>query len=129
MSDPATKRPQHSLVRAFACAIAGICELLSEGRNARIQFVIAIVVIVLGTVLRLAATEWMIVILLIALVLSLEAVNTAIEHAVDLASPDLHPIAKRAKDMAAGAVLITSVAAVVIGAIIFVPYLLAVWKR
>jgi diacylglycerol kinase len=113
------------VLRAILCAIAGVIELLSEGRNARIQFVIGIGVIVLGTILHVSASEWIILVLLIALVLSLEAVNTAVEHTVDLASPEIHPIAKRAKDMAAGAVFIAAVAAILIGAIIFIPYLLA----
>jgi len=75
--------------------------------------------------LGLNQVEWAILILTIASVLSLEAVNTAVESAVDLASPDLHPTAKRAKDLAAGAVLIAVLASVCVGLVLFVPKLLA----
>ena len=65
----------------------------------------------------------MICLILFALVLSLELVNTAIEAVVDLASPDIHPLAKLSKDAAAGAVLISAIISAVIGLMIFIPYI------
>ena len=82
-----------------------------------------ILVIICGFIFHLSITEWLICILLFALVISLELVNTAIEAVVDLCSPDYHELAKYAKDVAAGSVLISAIASVVIGLIIFIPKL------
>ena len=120
MSDP---RPRHTLRRAFACAGMGVIELFHQGRNARLQFAAAAVAIALAAWLGCSAVEWAVLLLTIGTVLSCEGLNTAIELAVDLASPDLHPLAKRAKDMAAAAVLIAAIAACGVGAAIFLPKL------
>jgi diacylglycerol kinase len=77
--------------------------------------------------LRVSRIEWAIITLLIALVLTLEAVNSAIEATVDLVTSEYHPLAKIAKDVAAGAVWLMAITSVVIGAIIFLPPLLALW--
>ena len=81
------------------------------------------VVLVAGWWLKLSPTEWLIVTLMCVVVLALEAVNTAIEAVVDLASPTRHPLAARAKDVAAGAVLIAAIGALIIATIIVVPRL------
>lgn len=80
-------------------------------------------VILCGFYFRITKIEWMICLILFALVLSLELVNTAIESVVDLASPDIHPLAKLSKDAAAGAVLISAIISAVIGLMIFIPYI------
>jgi diacylglycerol kinase (ATP) len=77
----------------------------------------------LGFGLGIERGEWLALILTIALVLAAEGVNTAVEATVDLASPGYHPLARTAKDVAAGTVLLTAVAAVLVGAVIFVPRL------
>jgi diacylglycerol kinase len=82
-------------------------------------------VVALAAILRVSRAEWAILTLLIALVLTLEALNTAIEATVDLVTSDFHPLAKIAKDLAAGAVWLMALASVVIGMIIFLPRLLA----
>ena len=79
--------------------------------------------VVAGVLLRISRGEWMAVAVCIGLVLGGECANTALELAVDLVSPARHPLAKRAKD-AAGAVLLFSLAAAIVGAIIFLPRLL-----
>jgi diacylglycerol kinase len=79
---------------------------------------IAAIVLVAGAILRLSALGWAIVVLAIALVLAAELANTAIEAVVDLASPDEHPLARRAKDVAAAGVLVASAGAAAAGALV-----------
>ncbi|HEY0009113.1 MAG TPA: diacylglycerol kinase family protein [Tepidisphaeraceae bacterium] len=124
MSDLPPYHPRHSLARAFVCAGKGIREFVVNGRNAKWQLGCAALAIALAAVLKLTVVEWMILIWTIGLVLSLEAMNTALERVVDLVSPQFHPLAGQAKDLAAGAVLIASFAAAVIGTILFLPKLL-----
>lgn len=106
--------------RAFGYAIRGV-GMASRDRMFRIQLVAGAIAVALGALLRLSAMEWCLLSVTIAGVLALEAMNTAIEAVVDLVSPDRHPLAGRAKDVAAGAVLIASIGAVAIGAILFLP--------
>jgi undecaprenol kinase len=108
------------------CALSGLGLVFRSQESARIQLIAAIVVVPLGLTLPLSAAEWYAVVLAVAGVLTTEAVNTAIEFAVDLASPGYNVAAGRAKDVAAGAVLIASFGAAVVGAIVFGPH---VWAR
>lgn len=108
------------LLRSFGFAFNGIKLSLKE-QNMRIHFTCAIVVITAGLLTKISLYEWLALTLIIALVIGMEMVNTAIEHVVDLVSPDYHPLAKIAKDVAAGAVLVLAIASVVIGMIIFIP--------
>jgi diacylglycerol kinase len=80
--------------------------------------VLGALVVVAGAVLRLAPLEWALLVLAVALVMTVELLNTALEAVVDLASPELHPLAKHAKDVAAAAVLIASAGAVAVGALV-----------
>ena len=110
-------------IKSFLYAFRGIFDLLS-GRhpNALIHLLAIIVVTIAGFYFGLERSGWVAVVLCFGLVLALEAVNSAIEYVVDLASPERHPLAGKAKDMAAGAVLIGAIAAVVVAGIIFWPY-------
>jgi diacylglycerol kinase len=118
-------KPQRSrLIRSFYFAFAGLGFLFRTQRNARIHVIAGAIACALGWWLRITRVEWAIVVLTVASVLILEGLNTAIEAAVDLASPKVHPLAKVAKDIAAGMVLIAALAAIVIGFIIFGPPLL-----
>jgi undecaprenol kinase len=108
---------------SFRYALQGI-RFAWQGRNFRIQCFIALIVIVTGAWTKLSFTEWMIVFLLIGLVLSFEIFNSAIESIVNFVSPEFHPLAGKIKDLAAGAVLVMSIAAAIIGLIIFVPHFL-----
>ena len=114
----------HTLGRSFAYAFAGIGYCLRTQRNFRIHILATGAVVVVGGLLGLSGIEWAILALTVTLVLAAEMINTVIEAAVDLASPGYHPLAKVAKDVAAGAVLVTALGAVVIGVCIFVPHLL-----
>lgn len=90
----------------------------------RIHLLAAIIVVVSGFFFSITNVEWMVLILVIAITIALELVNTAIENAVDLITTQEHPVAKAAKDIAAGAVLIFCIASVGIGLIIFIPHII-----
>jgi len=113
------------LIASFGYAGAGIGYLLRSQRNARIHLVLAVAAILLALWLKISAVEWAVLGLTIGLVFIAEAFNTAIESTIDLLSPDVHPLAKIAKDTAAGGVLLAAVTALVVGAFLFLPPLLA----
>jgi undecaprenol kinase len=124
---PNPPRALHSrIMRSFYFAFAGVRYLLRTQRNARIELAIGIAACGMAAWLRISRTEWAIIVFTIALVLILEGLNTAIECAIDLASPQIHPKAKAAKDLAAGMVLIASIASVVVGLLILGPPL---WRK
>lgn len=112
-----------SLLRSFGAALIGVSYLIRTQRSAQIELVIGGAVVALAAWLRIALLEWAVLVLAIALVLSLEALNTAIELAVTLASPERHPLAKAAKDVSAAMVLIAAVASVIVGLVILGPRL------
>ena len=112
------------MIKPFIYAIAGVVAAVKGERNMRIHVVAAIVAISLGAWLELSACEWTAVVICCTLVMSLECQNTAIEAAVDLASPEIRPLAKKAKDCAAGAVLLAAIGSAVVGCVVFVPRLL-----
>ncbi len=107
--------------RSFRFAAEGIRIALKHEQNIRFHFASAIIVALAGWVTGLSYTEWLIVTLLIGGMIALELVNSAIERVVDLATTEIQPLAKQAKDMAAGAVLVFATASAIIGLIIFLP--------
>jgi len=109
----------HSFWKSVRYAISGLVAALKQERNFRIHLLAAAVVLFLAAVLSVSTLEFAVLILVIAVTLSLELMNTAIERLVDLITIDKHPLAKAAKDIAAGAVLIFCIASVVIGFFIF----------
>ena len=111
------------LVRSFGYAFKGIARTIRTERNMQIHCCAAVLVVLFGALLHISRTEWMICLLLFGLVMGLELVNTAIEAVVDLVSPEKHPLAEKAKDAAAGAVLAAAIMAAVIGLGIFIPKL------
>jgi diacylglycerol kinase len=108
-------------VASFRYAFQGLKDLFRSQANARIHLVVALLVVMAGIVFQISRLEWMVLVFCIALVLSLEAVNTAIEYLTDLVSPAIHPLAGKAKDVAAAAVLWAAIGAVVIGGLVFLP--------
>lgn len=112
-------------IKSFDYSIQGIITFFKHEHNAWIHAVAAILVIVLGWYFKLTLMEWCWITLAIGLVLLAEMFNTAIEYLTDLASPEIHPLAKKTKDVASGAVLIAALIAVVIGLLIFLPKLLS----
>ena len=114
-------KPAHSLLKSFGFAFEGIKTEFKKGRNFRIQILMGILATILGIVFHISAPEWFDLILVIASVLILELINTAVEAIVDMISPEVQEKAKIAKDVAAGAVLVASIAAVFVGAFLFIP--------
>ena len=112
------------LARSFSYAFKGLGYLLRTQRNFRIEIVVAALAVGGGVVSRLEPWEWVALVLTIALVLILEAVNTAIESAVTLASPSFDQLARSAKDVSAAAVLVAAIASVAVGVILFAPRIL-----
>jgi diacylglycerol kinase (ATP) len=112
-----------ALLASFRYAFRGLRYFFTTQRNAQIHVLISLCVVALGVVLGLARWEWLALIIMIALVLAAEALNTAIEAAVDVATSQYHPMAGVAKDVAAGAVVLCAAGAVVVGCLVFLPHL------
>ncbi len=111
-------------VLSFKYAFGGLWAALKEEPNLKIHFIIALMVILAGFWLNLNKSDWILVILIIGLVISVELTNTAIEAVVDSFIDKQHPGAKLAKDISAGAVLVVSIIAAISGILIFLPYFL-----
>ena len=114
----------NTLMISFSNAFKGISEVFGRERNMKIHMVLACTAIILGITLHLSRPEWIMIILCIGLVFTVEIINTAIERIVDLLSPEKKELAGKAKDISAGAVLIAAITASIIGLIIFIPHLL-----
>jgi diacylglycerol kinase len=112
---------KHSLIKSFEFAFNGLKIMVVKGRNFRIQILLGILSIILGIVYKISNLEWLGLILIIASVLILELINTAIEEVVNIVSPEIREEAKIAKDVSAAGVLIASIAAIFIGIFIFIP--------
>lgn len=110
---------------SFKYAFAGIRTLIRYEHNARIHLLVTGCVILAGFLLRLSLSEWTVIALAIGLVISAEAFNSAIEALADFVSPDYREKIKQAKDLAAGGVLVTAIAAATVGLIIFLPKIIA----
>ncbi len=113
-----------SRIASVGHALRGLQVLLRQP-NARIQVVGACVAAGLGAGFRISVSEWIALVFAIGAVITAEALNTALELAVDLAEPEWHAVARDAKDVAAGGVLLSSIAATIVGLLIFVPKLKA----
>ena len=109
------------LYKSFGFAFEGIFGVVKKERNMQIHCCMMVLVILAGLFFQISAVEWCICFVLFGLIMSLELVNTAVESVVDLVTEERRPLAKLAKDAAAGAVLIASIMAAVAGLIIFLP--------
>jgi diacylglycerol kinase (ATP) len=121
----ATARPFQftGRIRSFHFAINGILRMIRCQHNAWIHAAATLLVLGAGFFLGISRADWCWVILAVCIVWTAEALNTAFEFLADAASPDFHPLVRDAKDVAAGAVLITAIAAAIIGTMVFLPYL------
>lgn len=106
---------------SFKYAFSGLKYGFINTKNLHIDLFFILAVIICGFLFKICYIEWIVLILCISLVVSLELVNTAIEEVVNLASPDIHPLAKASKDVAAGAVLFSALMTAIVGIIIFLP--------
>ena len=111
------------VLKSFGYAVDGVAYILRTQRNARIELAIGIAAVALALWLGLSPLEWAVLAITIALVLALEWINTSLELAVSLASPDRHPSAKASKDVAAACVLLGAITSVVVGLLLFGPRL------
>ena len=112
-------------IAGFGYAFSGLWYALRTQRNARVHAAIALLAIILGVVLHISSIEFALVFVAITGVFIAEMFNTVLEICVDLASPEYHPLAKIAKDVAAGAVLVNAMLAIIIGLFVFGPHLWA----
>ena len=106
---------------AFGHAFRGLVDLLRNHPHAHLHAIATFLIILVGVALSFSYSEWLVVVVCIGAVWTAEAINTALEYFVDLVSPDYHPLAGKAKDMAAAAVLCASLAALVVGLLIVLP--------
>lgn len=113
----------HSFLRGIGFALEGIKALLKKDRNFKIQLTIFILVCFVGLYFQIKTFEWIAILIISALVISLEIINSAIERLCDLYSLEENPKIKIIKDICAAAVLIASLFSVTIGALIFGPYI------
>ena len=123
---PQQQLPQSELAKfiaGFRYAFHGLWYALRTQRNARVHLSIAVLAIIFGIVLHISAVEFAMVFVAITGVFIAEMFNTVFELCIDIAAPDYHPLAKIAKDVAAGAVLLSAILAIVIGLFIFVPHI------
>ena len=109
------------LGRSFKAAFEGIASTYKKEQNIKIHTIISTIVIIGGILFKINYIEWLVCLVLIGFVLMAEFFNTAIEYVVDLASPNIHPLAKAAKDTASAGVLMMAIISAVIGCVIFVP--------
>ena len=119
MASPAKRIP-----RSFGYAFEGLLAILRTTPNFWLHIAAAALALFVSIALRLSLAEIALVLLTIAVVLVVEAFNTALEALADVASPDYHPLIKRAKDISAAAVLIAALAAVGVGGLLFIPRLI-----
>jgi diacylglycerol kinase (ATP) len=110
-------------IKSFYYAFKGLADVLRTQINMRIHLMAAILVVSLGIALKINLLEWVAIVVCMGLVMAMEAMNTALEYLTDLVSPQHHPLAGKAKDAAAAAVLLTAIAALVVGCLVFGPKL------
>lgn len=118
-------KPRVKLITSFGYAINGVVYVIKHERNAQIHFVVSLVVIAFSIWLQLSIWQWALVLLAIGLVFTSEMLNTVVELLVDLSTEEMHPLAKHAKDVAAGTVLLMAFMSAVIGFLVLGPPLLS----
>lgn len=110
------------LFKSFGYALKGLFKTFREEQNLRIQSIASLLVVILGIYFNISRSEWLALILVIALVLVAEITNSAVERVTDVLKPRINSYVKEIKDIMAAAVLLSSIAAVIIGLVIFLPY-------
>jgi diacylglycerol kinase (ATP) len=110
-------------IAAFGYSFKGLSDLLRNHPHIHIHAVATVLVVAMGFYLKIDRVEWMAIVFACGIVWTAEAFNTSLEYLTDLVSPDFHPLAGKVKDVASAAVLISCIAATLIGGIVFFPYL------
>lgn len=117
---PGSNKDHPTFLRSFGYAMEGFRTAVTTERNIKVQLFVGVAAVVAGIILHIDALSWVLVVLCIGMVLFAELVNTSIEAIVDLATQELHPLAKRAKDIAAASVFTLSITAAIVGLIVFI---------
>ena len=112
------------LFKSFSYAYKGITKTFLEEQNLQIQSIVGIIILVIACLLKISPIEWCLIISAIFIVILMEMINSAIERVADALKPRIHFYVKEIKDIMAGAVMISSLLAIIIGLIIFIPYIL-----
>lgn len=118
------KIPRNTFLKSFVFAFQGILYVLRTQRNMRVHLVAGILVLLVATLFQVSVSEWASLLTVMALVYALEMLNTVAEAIVDMVTQEYHPLAKVAKDVAAGAVLVAAIFAVGVAVVIFLPRVL-----
>lgn len=116
---PGSNREHPTFLKSFGYAMQGFVTAVTTERNIKVQLAVGAAAVIAGFALKIDALSWVLVALCIGLVIFAELVNTSIEAIVDLATQELHPLAKRAKDIAAASVFTLSITAAIVGIIVF----------
>lgn len=125
--DEIKKRGFKRFIKSFGYSIDGLKYAYKYEQSMTIHFTMVIFVITAGFFLKISLFEWLICFMLMGLVMATELINTSIEAVVDLTCPEIHPLAKIAKDTASAAVFVFSVVAAISGLIIFIPKIIALF--
>lgn len=128
LAEPEERKPKRAFIGGFDHALDGIRLVVGTQRNMKFHVLVALAVVAAGIFLGISALEFAVLALTIATVFAAEIINTAIEAVVDIASPERHPLAKTAKDCAAGAVLVLSIGAVIVGVLVFYDEVVAIMR-
>jgi len=111
------------LFKSFKYAFRGLFKIWREEQNLQTQSILGLIVVLLGWYFKIQAWQWVILVLVIGLVILMEIINSAIERIVDALKPRIDNYVKEIKDIMAAAVMLASILAIIIGLIIFLPYL------
>lgn len=109
------------IINSFKYAFNGLIDTYKTEQSVWIYIPVSLLVILMGFYFKINTVEWLVILLVLGVILSLELINTALESVVDLVTDKYHPLAKKAKDTVSAAVLVFAVASVIIGLIIFIP--------
>lgn len=109
------------IINSFKYAFNGLIDTYKTEQSVWIYIPVSLLVILMGFYFKINTVEWLVILLVLGVILSLELINTALESVVDLVTDKYHPLAKKAKDTVSAAVLVFAVASVIIGFIIFIP--------
>jgi len=112
------------LLKSFKYAFRGIGKLLKKEQNFRVHLIFGAIAVILGVYFQLQRWEWVVIVLMIALVFTMEILNTVFERLTDMLKPRVHQYVAEIKDVMSAAVLIAAITSIIIGLIIFTPYFL-----
>ncbi|MEO8853156.1 MAG: diacylglycerol kinase family protein [Ginsengibacter sp.] len=115
------------VIKSFACAFEGLKDCLLHEKNFRIQYVVALLIIIPGLSFSISKMEWLVILLCFAVVLCFEIINSAIEKLCDLVCPQFNLTIKKVKDMSASAVLLAAIISFIVGCVIFLPKVIALF--